>query len=43
MAGWLFGSDLTFAVGDKASAPGQIPISELRLGMQILERNAMTK
>lgn len=43
VAGWLFGSDLTFAVGDKASAPGQIPISELRLGMQILERSAIKK
>ena len=28
--GGLFGSDLTFAVGSAASAPGQIPIAEMR-------------
>jgi 3-dehydroquinate dehydratase-1 len=28
--GGLFGSDLTFAVGSKSSAPGQIPVAELR-------------
>lgn len=30
IAGWLFGSDLTFAVGVASSAPGQIPADELR-------------
>ncbi len=30
VAGWLFGSDITFAVGEQASAPGQIPIQHLR-------------
>jgi len=30
IAGWLFGSDLTFAVGVASSAPGQIPAAELR-------------
>lgn len=30
IVGGLFGSDLTFAVGSKASAPGQIPVAELR-------------
>jgi 3-dehydroquinate dehydratase-1 len=29
-AGCLFGSDMTFAVGQAASAPGQIPVAELR-------------
>ncbi len=29
-AGCLFGSDMTFAVGQAASAPGQIPVGELR-------------
>lgn len=29
LVGGLFGSSLTFAVGDKASAPGQIPIGDL--------------
>jgi 3-dehydroquinate dehydratase-1 len=28
--GWLCGSDLTFAVGTAASAPGQIPLAALR-------------
>lgn len=39
MAGWLFGSDLTFAVGEKASAPGQFPIEELRTGIEILGKS----
>lgn len=30
VAGGLFGSDLTFAVGSKASAPGQIPVDALK-------------
>jgi 3-dehydroquinate dehydratase-1 len=30
IAGGLFGSDLTFAIGKASSAPGQIPIEELR-------------
>ncbi len=29
-AGGLFGSDLTFAVGSRASAPGQIPVAALK-------------
>lgn len=37
-AGWLFGSDLTFAEGEKASAPGQIPIKELKLIIDILQK-----
>ena len=36
LAGGLFGSDITFAVGLQASAPGQIPIGELRKGMALL-------
>lgn len=36
VAGGLFGSDLTFAVGKEASAPGQIPIGELRQAMTVL-------
>ena len=36
LAGGLFGSDITFGVGRQASAPGQIPIKELREGMNIL-------
>jgi 3-dehydroquinate dehydratase-1 len=36
VAGGLFGSDLTFAIGQEASAPGQIPIGELRQAMSVL-------
>lgn len=30
MVGWVFGSAVTFAVGKSSSAPGQVPIEELR-------------
>ncbi len=30
IAGGFYGSDITFAVGQKSSAPGQIPVNELR-------------
>ncbi len=33
LAGGLFGSDITFAVGLQESAPGQIPIKDLKSGM----------
>ena len=36
IAGGLFGSDITFAVGKDASAPGQIPIEHLRKAMQVV-------
>jgi 3-dehydroquinate dehydratase-1 len=36
LAGGLFGSDITFAVGKASSAPGQIPIAEMRAGMAVL-------
>ncbi len=36
LAGGIFGSDITFAVGRKASAPGQLPIEDLRAGMNLL-------
>lgn len=36
LAGGLFGSDITFAIGNKTSAPGQVPIGELRPGMILL-------
>jgi 3-dehydroquinate dehydratase-1 len=36
LAGGLFGSDITFAIGLQASAPGQIPINELKAGMALL-------
>lgn len=36
MAGGLFGSDITFAIGQASSAPGQIPIDALRKAMGVL-------
>ena len=36
LIGGLFGSDITFAAGKKASAPGQIPIEKLRQAMSVL-------
>ncbi|MFT8321867.1 MAG: type I 3-dehydroquinate dehydratase [Bacillus sp. (in: firmicutes)] len=36
MAGELFGSALTFAAAKKASAPGQIPVAELKTVLNIL-------
>lgn len=36
IAGGLFGSDITFSTGVIASAPGQIPIDELRQAMRLL-------
>ncbi len=36
IAGGLFGSDITFAGGSRASAPGQMQIDELRSGMALL-------
>jgi 3-dehydroquinate dehydratase I len=40
VAGFLFGSDMSFAVGKTASAPGQIPIAELRAAIDALGRYA---
>ena len=36
IAGGLFGSDITFACGSSPSAPGQIPIEDLRRAMAAL-------
>ena len=36
IAGGLLGSDITFAIGPKSSAPGQIPIGDLRQAMSLL-------
>lgn len=40
IAGHLFGSSLTFAAGEKASAPGQMPIDALREAIALLDRAA---
>ncbi len=39
MVGGVFGSSLSFAVGRSASAPGQIPIEDLRSALAIVERS----
>ncbi|MCP8967383.1 type I 3-dehydroquinate dehydratase [Ectobacillus ponti] len=36
--GWMYGSVLTFAVGEHSSAPGQIPIEELRQAIQTVKQ-----
>lgn len=36
--GWYYGSSITFAVADKSSAPGQIPIEELRSLIQQMKQ-----
>ncbi|MBI5276108.1 MAG: type I 3-dehydroquinate dehydratase [Burkholderiales bacterium] len=38
LAGGVFGSALTFAVGREASAPGQVPIEDVRLVAEVLRR-----
>jgi len=38
IAGGVFGSALTFAVGSTASAPGQIPIADVRAALSVLQR-----
>ena len=38
VAGGEFGSALTFAVGQAASAPGQLPIEDLRAALAALRR-----
>ena len=40
VAGFLFGSDMAFAVGQEASAPGQIPIDDARRTTALLLRHA---
>lgn len=40
VAGFLYGSDMAFAVGKEASAPGQIPISDARTLAKMLLRYA---
>ena len=39
IVGGLFGSDLTFAVGSQASAPGQIPVAELRKCFEVVHQS----
>lgn len=36
--GWMFGSSVSFAVGEQSSAPGQIPIEQLQTVVTILQQ-----
>lgn len=38
LCGGVFGSALTFAMGAAASAPGQMPIEDVRAGLEVLRR-----
>lgn len=38
MVGGVFGSSLSFAVGSKSSAPGQVPIKDLNIVLDIMNR-----
>ncbi len=38
LCGWLFGSAVTFAVGEQSSAPGQIPLEDVQTVVAILQR-----
>jgi 3-dehydroquinate dehydratase I len=38
MMGWVYGSTVTFAVGKSSSAPGQVPIEELRTVLATVRR-----
>lgn len=40
LGGGVFGSALSFGMGQGASAPGQLPIADLRAGLEILQRAA---
>lgn len=39
LLGFLFGSELTFAVGESSSAPGQIPIHDVKTVIDIVKRS----
>lgn len=39
MAGELFGSDVTFAAAKRASAPGQIPVDQLKKVLEVLHHS----
>jgi 3-dehydroquinate dehydratase-1 len=43
LAGWMFGSAATFAVGAGSSAPGQVAIEELRAAIEIARKAIDTR
>lgn len=38
MFGWVFGSAFTFAIGENSSAPGQVPIEDLKTIIEITQK-----
>lgn len=40
--GWVYGSSVSFAVGQQASAPGQVPVEDLRTVLAVLQRSLAT-
>ncbi len=42
MFGWVFGSAVTFAVGENSSAPGQVPIEDLKTVISIMQKGMRT-
>jgi 3-dehydroquinate dehydratase-1 len=38
LCGWMFGSAVTFAVGEQSSAPGQIPLEDVQAVVATLQR-----
>ena len=38
MCGWAFGSAMTFAVGASSSAPGQMPIEDVNVGIALIQK-----
>lgn len=38
LLGYYFGSDITFAIGEASSAPGQIPIEDLRATLDMIKK-----
>jgi len=43
MFGWVFGSSVSFAVGESSSAPGQVPIENLNAVLQVLHKSLARK
>ena len=39
MSGWLFGSAVTFAIGEQSSAPGQVPIEDLKEILYLMKKS----
>lgn len=40
--GWMFGSSVSFAAGQHASAPGQLPMEDMRAVLEVLRRAVRT-